>query len=112
MHSSAAGELGRAYRTLTGAAGAFLAVWFPAATAGLAARLRRMRALARRSALSRHHLMHQRDVGRCVEQRGRQFDSAFLVPARRAHFNLDCLGSHYFSPRLMALRTMTSPPLR
>jgi len=51
-------------------------------------------ALAGRRPLSRHHLMHQRDVGWCVEQVGRQFDSAALLAVRAADVNLDCLGRH------------------
>src|SRR5271154_6196992 len=112
MNDPAAGELRRTGRALAGAAGALLAIRLPAAAAGLSAGFGRMRALAGRRPLGRHHPMHQRDVGRRVEQLGRQLDGATLLAVRAADVNLDRLGRHQFSPRLMALRTITSPPLR
>src|SRR6185312_7537124 len=112
VHNATAGELRRTSRALTGTPGALLAVRLPAAAASLAAGLGRMRALTGCRTLSRHHLVHQRDVGRRVEQLGRQFNAAALLAARRVHVNLDCFRSHQLSPLLMALRTMTSPPFR
>ena len=83
MHDATAGELRRARRTLTGAAGALLPVRLLAATADLAAGLGRVRALAGRGLLRGDHLVHQRDVGLDVEQLGGQLDGAVLlaVPA-------------------------------
>src|SRR5581483_10839160 len=112
VHGTAAGELRRARRTLTGAASAFLAIRLPATAAHVAAGLGGMRTLPGRRALRRHHLMHQRDVGWRVEQLGRQVDRAVLLAARCEHIDLQSLRGHYFSPRLIALRTMTSPPRR
>lgn len=87
-----------------------------AATAtDLAARLRRVGTLACRRPLGGDHLVHQRDVGRDVEQLGRQLDSAVDLARRRLDVDFECLlllRSHHFSPRLIALRTMTSPPVR
>ena len=62
------------------------------------------------------HLVHQRDVRLDVEQLGGQLDGAVrscrpgvLTSILRV---LAAFGSHYFSPRLIALRTTTSPPVR
>ena len=112
MHDAAAGELGRPRRTLTGTTGALLPVRFPAATADLAAGLGRVRALTGGRQLRRHHLVHQRDVRLDVEQLGGQLDGAVLLARRGVDVDLDSLGCHYFSPRLIALRTITSPPVR
>src|SRR5690606_25861220 len=48
-------------------------------------------------------------VGFHVEQLGGQLDAAVLRSARGMDVNLD---SHYFSPRLTAVRTITRPPVR
>ena len=79
------------------------------ATGDLTAGLGGVRALAGGGQLGRHHLVHQRDVGLDVEQRGGQLDRAVLLAVRGLDVNLE---SHYFSPRLTAVRTTTSPPLR
>ena len=65
---AAAGELRRAGRALTGAAGALLLVRLPATAADLAAGLGVVRALARRRELRDDDLVDQRDVGLDVEQ--------------------------------------------
>ena len=94
VHGATAGELRSARRTLTGTTGALLAVRLLAAAANLAARLRRVRALARRGALRLNDLMHQRDVRLDVEQLGGQLDRAVLLAARGVDVNLESFGSH------------------
>src|SRR6202035_3712243 len=100
-----AGELRRTGRTLTGPAGALLAVRLPAAAAHHAAGLGRVRALPRGGALRHHNLWDQLGVPRGGEERVRQLDGAGLV-ARRRH---DVDGAHQF-PSRAAERTTTSPP--
>src|SRR5690606_15364138 len=109
VDGATAGELRCTGRTLTRTAGALLAVRLLAAAGDLAAGLGRVRALTLRGQLRGDHLVHQRDVGLDVEQLGRQLDRTVRLAGRRLHVNFEC---HYFSPRLIALRTTTRPPLR
>src|ERR1700741_272068 len=116
VHYATTGELRGPRRTLPGASGPLLPIRLAAAAADLAARLGRVRALAGRRPLCGDHLVHQRDIGWRIEQFGGQLDGALHLPVRRFDFVLQDLVSllarHYFSPRLIALRTITSPPVR
>src|SRR3712207_3597109 len=111
VDDATAGELRRAGRALAGAARALLAVRLLAAAGDLAAGLRLVRALARRRELRDDDLVHQRDVGRDVEDLGGQLDRAGRAAARVA----DVEGGHYaftvrFTLLLTAVRTVTRPP--
>src|SRR5699024_7283757 len=100
-------------RTLAGTTGALLPVGLPSTAADVAAGLGGVRALAGGRKLRGHHLVHQRDVRFDVEQLGGQLDGAVLLACRGVDIDLHTLGCHfYFSPRLIALRTITRPPVR
>src|SRR4029079_927856 len=71
VDDATAGELRRAGRALTGAAGALLLVGLATTTADLAATLGGVRALASSGLLGHHDLVHERDVDLDVEDLGR-----------------------------------------
>ena len=112
VHDATAGELRRAGRALTGAAGALLPVRLLAAAADLAAGLRGVRALAGGGELGHDDLVDQRHVGLDVEDLGGQLDRAVGLAGRRTDVN----GRHEVRlpsacSRLTAPRTRTVPPL-
>ena len=121
VHDATAGELRSPGRTLTGAAGALLAVGLAAAAAHLAAVLGGVRALAGRSQLGHDDLVDQRHVDLDVEdvggQRDRPVSLAVESPgprsrgsSRRSWWSVTGRLPSRQLP-LAAVRTRTSPPL-
>src|SRR5690606_118898 len=103
------GELRRPDRALPGPAGALLTVRLAAATAHLTAGLGLVRPLAGGGHLRHHDLVHQRDVGLHIEDRGWQLHRAGLLPVQTD----DVHGAHFAAApfRFAAVRISTSPPL-
>src|SRR5437762_2407930 len=79
-------------------AGALLLVRLAAAAGDLAAGLRLVRTLAGRRELRDHDLVHQRDVGLCVEDRVRQFDRTGRAAVDPDHVH----SAHFAAPPVNA----------
>ena len=94
VDDATAGELRRADRALTGAAGALLLVRLAAAAADLAAGLGVVRALPGRGQLGHDDLVDQRDVDLDVEDLGGQLDRAGLRARRRRCTSTSSLMAH------------------
>ena len=107
VHDATTGELRRAGRALTGAAGALLLVRLAATTADLAAGLGAVRALAGRGELGHDDLVDQRDVDLDVEDLGGQLDRAGGACPRGSARRRSVIVMAPFA----AVRTKTRPPL-
>src|SRR5690606_465020 len=118
VHGATTGELRRAGRALTGAAGALLPVRLLATTADFTAGLGGVRALTRGRELGDDDLVHQRDVGGRVEDLRGEFDGAvglatqFLDRQGQVGLLLSAHSAHACAPPFTALLTITTPPLR